>query len=103
MKNSQGSSWELNPIQNISGCEREKDSWSQLYRASSVAVISKLPSAPLPWVQWLNVNIQKVLDSIPGWNSIDFSFFLSKAYINNEVYAHVAVVPPFLCTTLSLK
>ena len=103
MKNSQGSSWELNPIQNISDCEREKDSWSRLYRAYSMAVISKLPSAPLPWVQWLNVNIHQVLNSIPGWNPIDFSFFLSKAYINNEVYALVAVVPPFLCTNLSLK
>ena len=46
-------------------------------KVSSMTVICRLASAPLPWVQWLSGKIRFPVGLIP----VDISFSLSKAYI----------------------
>ena len=58
--------------------------------ASSMAVISKLASAPLPWVQWLSgksvqLVIGRSLGSIFSWIPVDFSLSL-KLYFRYNIY-----------------
>ena len=43
---------QLEKLGNVSNGERERQ--LELAEASSIAVIGRLASAPLPWVQWLS-------------------------------------------------
>ena len=65
----------------------ERERQLELAEAASMAVISRLSSAPLPWVHWLSgksvrLVIWKVPGLIPSWIPVDFSFSLSKTYIH---------------------
>ena len=76
---------------------------------SSIAVISRFASAPLPWVQWLSgksvrTSNQKLWGSIPSWIPVDFlCHFCAKEDRNANGYMYMYLVPSLRSGTDSMN